>query len=44
MGDFPADGEDGGARLDLIGARAFLLPNPLYGDWVFREQVTRPLP
>jgi 5'-nucleotidase (lipoprotein e(P4) family) len=44
MGDFPEDGEDGGARLELVGTRAFLLPNPLYGDWVFREQVTRPLP
>ena len=43
-GDFPADGEEDGARLDHVGTRYFILPNPLYGEWQFQRNVTRPLP
>ena len=43
-GDFPADGEETGARLDGVGSRYFVLPNPLYGEWQFLRGITRPLP
>ena len=43
-GDFPADGEEEGARLDGVGSRYFVLPNPLYGEWQFLRGITRPLP
>ena len=43
-GDFPADGEEGGPRLDGVGSRYFVLPNPMYGEWQFLRGITRPLP
>jgi 5'-nucleotidase (lipoprotein e(P4) family) len=44
MGDFPADGESASTRLELLGERAFLLPNPMYGEWQSRGGITRPQP
>jgi 5'-nucleotidase (lipoprotein e(P4) family) len=41
LGDFPAAGEalPGAGEDAMFGSRFFLLPNPMYGSWVFR--VTR---
>ncbi len=39
MADLPEDGEEG-LRADLLGSRAFVLPNPMYGKW--EHGVTRP--
>ncbi len=40
--DLPRDGEDGGARMDELGKRFFVLPNPLYGHWTAEDAITRP--
>ncbi len=44
LGDFPADGEESepARRAECVGARCFLLPNPMYGSWT--RAVTRPRP
>jgi predicted secreted acid phosphatase len=39
MGDFPDPDEPNWAK-DAFGVRFFLLPNPMYGNWV--SNVTRP--